>query len=134
MVVGRIARWWRESREFHREHESAWSGHRLPLNGGLSLFQQECESRLVDALGKQGFTLVDRELRGVTERYVQARIDGTDLTVWIYLDGAEVSSPSGAVARLERWDAKTPGDLINELIRQTVLAVERLGAGAKGPG
>jgi len=91
----------------------------------LSHFQVRCESAVVAALATAGFDVSNREVAGSNEHYVRAGIAGTPWRVWIYPDGAEVSSDQVTLVRLEQWDARTPEDFI-------VTFVERVLAGVRG--
>ena len=88
----------------------------------LSSFQTRCEEALKVALAQFGARLVDRQVSGVGESYVRARIDGTDLEVYIYADEAQVQG-EGVDERFETPDFKT-GDLLCEafILKATELA------------
>jgi hypothetical protein len=72
----------------------------------LTPFQRDCEASLVDALRRAGFRLTDRSLEGQNEVYVKARVDSTNIWVYIYQD--EAGTDKGT---LEAPDYSTPRDL-----------------------
>jgi hypothetical protein len=51
-------------------------------------FQLNCEKALVSALG---IPIAYRKIAGVSERYITGFLPGTELKIFIYLDGAEVT-------------------------------------------
>jgi hypothetical protein len=80
----------------------------------LSQFQRLAEAELATKLAADGFQLIERihhnALPPSREPYLEAKIGGTPLTVWIYLDGGNVSGPS-VDRRFEDWDAESPEEL-----------------------
>src|SRR6266568_1597824 len=102
-MLKRLMNWNAERREWNREHERAWAGVGDPTASGLSSFQLMCEPALVRALRDVGIALVDRTVEGTKELYVKAQLAGTDWTLWIYVNGAEVSSKTSTLVRMEEW-------------------------------
>lgn len=78
----------------------------MALERALTPFQIECEAHLVEALRRAGFGIVDRSLEGLNDPYVKARVEGTDLWVYIYQD--EAGTEKGT---LEVQDFPSPRDL-----------------------
>ena len=72
----------------------------------LTPFQTKCEIALQAAVVQAGARLVDREVSGARESYIRARIDGTDLEIYIYSDRAEVQG-SGLDERFESPDFRS---------------------------
>ena len=122
-MLKRLVKWNAERREWNRAHERAWAGQRDPTASGLSPFQVKCEAALVSALSSVGTILVDRTVDGMPQSYVKARLAGTDWTLWIYRNGAEVSSKASTLVRMEEWDAKTPEEFIAAFVGRTVTGV-----------
>lgn len=87
----------------------------------LTDFQIRCESRLRDEVRAIGVQLINREVKGEHEAYVQIEIRG--LTLWIYLDGVEIQG-KGADLRLERYDFKSLEDLENEFVARVKSLLE----------
>lgn len=80
------------------------------VNPELTVFQIECErgiSAAVEGLGKR---IVDRRIEGVSETYITGTIEGSDITVWIYGDGADFRNPNEHRA-FERSDYESVVDL-----------------------
>ena len=122
-MLKRLLKWNAERREWNRAHERAWAGQSDPTESGLSPFQIMCESALVNALSSVGTVLVDRTVEGIRESYVRARLGATDWVLWIYRNGAEVSSKGSTLVRMEEWDAKTPQEFIAAFVGRTVTGV-----------
>ena len=116
----RLVKWNTERREWNREHERTWAAVREPTESGLTPFQVMCETAIVSALSTLGVTLVNRKVEGRDESYVTAGLSGTDWTLWIYVNGAEVSSKASALVRMEEWDAKTPEEFVTTFVNKTV--------------
>jgi hypothetical protein len=115
-MLKRLVKWNYDRRAWKREHELAWSGQDEPNEAGISLFQTKCEAAVTSALLPSGVELIDRTIEGEQERVIRARISGTGWTIWIYLDGAQVSSETATLIRLEQWDTKSPDELIDKLV------------------
>ncbi len=124
-MLKRQMRWNAERRDWNREHIRTWAGAGTPSDSGLSPFQLECEPAVVNALGNAGIALVNRTVEGINESYVKAQLADTDLTLWIYLNGAEVSSKSSTLVRMEEWDAKTPQEFIATFVSRTIARLRK---------
>jgi hypothetical protein len=61
----------------------------------LTDFQVQCEKRLTDALATAGISVSNRHLAGKSETYIQGEV-GSDLTFWIYEDGACIKAQGHA--------------------------------------
>jgi hypothetical protein len=55
----------------------------------LTRFQTECEKRLTAALAAKGRRVADRRLDGISQTYITGKVEGRDITFWIYTDGAD---------------------------------------------
>lgn len=87
----------------------------------LTEFQTQCEGRLTAALAGAGRSVVSRQLDGVSETYITGRIEGCDLTFWIYRDGAGFHS--GQRHRVfERPDYDSLDDLAGRFVHDMVEA------------
>jgi hypothetical protein len=111
-MLRRFLKWNAERRAWNRDHEVAWATAREPTESGLSRFQILFEPVVLAELKVAGIAMVDREVVGERERYIKVRLAGTPWTLWIYLDGAEITSAGGALVRMEDWDSKTPHEFI----------------------
>jgi len=94
----------------------------------LSPFQHDCEGRLSRALQEIGLRLDERTVgivRGLVfatdapESYVEARIAGTELKVFIYEDGAEISG-GGIDDRFEQADYDSLDELATAFVARAV--------------
>lgn len=94
----------------------------------LNQFQRDCEGLLTHALQEIGIRLDDRTvgvLRGLVaatdspEPYLEARIAGTGLKVFIYEDGAEISG-GGIDDRFERADYASMDELAKAFVARAV--------------
>lgn len=102
-----------------------------PQPDGLSLFQHRCLSALRSAV-----RIEEPTREGESEVYVTGSVSQSPLRFWIYADGAQASGSGGEVM-LERWDYRTPNDLIEQFIAFVVAAASSNKAvpadAAKGP-
>ena len=87
----------------------------------LTDFQTKCEASLQALLTEQGRRLDARSIMGTTETYIRARISGTDLTVYVYEDEAQIHG-SGVTRRFEAPDYESS----EELLRAFVAEIDRL--------
>ena len=78
---------------------------------GTSLFQNICCRQVSKFIPEVMF-----EERGAEEKYFVAGILRNDIKVYVYLDSAEIVSPS-LNNRFERADSATPEDLTMRLIK-----------------
>ena len=124
-MMKRLLKWNAKRREWNREHERSWAGQGDPTESGLSPFQVRCEAAVVNALSIVGTAVIDRTVEGMQESYIKARIAGTEWTLFIYYNGAEVSSKASTLVRMEEWDAKSPEEFITIFVGKTVAGVTR---------
>jgi hypothetical protein len=82
----------------------------------MNEFQVSCESALVSALGEP---ISRREVLGSSERYIVGHLPGTELRIFIYSDGAEISGP-GVDSRFERPDYASLTALCQAFIRKAL--------------
>jgi hypothetical protein len=120
-----LVKWNAARREWNREHERAWAGAADQTESGLSPFQLMCESEVVNALHNVGVAVVDRTVEGTQERYIKVQLAGTNWTLWIYVNGAQVSSKTSNLVRMEEWDAKTPQEFIATFVSRVVSGMRR---------
>lgn len=120
MFINRIIKWIVEAREWSREHDKAWKGVTEPAEDGLSLFQRKCEEAVTKAIQAEGGALIGREIQGVHEKCIKARIKDSPWTLWIYGDAAQVISEGQELVNLECWDAKTPNEFIAIFVEKVV--------------
>jgi hypothetical protein len=124
-VLGKVVRWFSDARQWHRDHEAAWQGASTPGPDSLSSFQRECEQRVTEALLRADSMLVGRNLEiGQKESFLTAMLGATDIRIWIYADGAQLSGP-GIDLRFEEWDALTPRELAEEVAAAARELVEK---------
>jgi len=99
-----------------KEHLEAWGGKSEADPLGFSKFQMECLDAFKLHVQGDGIKIAELE-DGKHERYYTGILIDTNLTFYIYIDGAELSGQTCNV-RLEEWDFKTPEDLIKEFIKR----------------
>ena len=82
-------------------------------------FQVTVLQELREALASVGFVLIDVSWKGESERYIVASIAQTNLKVFLYEDGAEVSGPDKEI-RCE-WQAYDSEQLLKaDFVRRAV--------------
>jgi hypothetical protein len=111
-----------EGRRLNREWESMQSRDA----DGFTLFQTACERRLIEATRACGCEMAERQVRATRslaesadEYSIHWQIEGTPLRVWLHGSGAEITGP-GVDDRIEKWDTRTPEELINVVCEQLV--------------
>lgn len=124
----RFRRWLADNRDWNRQHRQAWSGVTSPGPGGLSVFQERCESALTREIRSAGLAIVERTIQPLerNETLLYIRLTPGDLDVWICSAGAQFGYRTGDV-RLEEWDARTPDELISEVTAGVVKMARRQG-------
>jgi hypothetical protein len=117
-VFRRLREWIARERQWHRDHRAGWGANTPVTSEGLTSFQVSIEGAALQELSRLGKATVDRRI--VRDRdgspTVSARLEGTDITIWISVDEAQVGGP-GIDVRLERWDARTPAELQAEFVK-----------------
>ena len=63
------------------------------MNAELTIFQIDCEKRLVAALCAIGKVIINRKIDGRSEQYITGGIKGHHITFWIYADAADFKTP-----------------------------------------
>jgi len=101
----------------------------------LTPFQRTCLQELERALSAVGGHLEDVQwhqdhpvLGGENSTYLQARVSGTAVEVWVYGDQADVGAP-GNVRVFESLDYDSPEELTRAFVRAVI---ENLGAHGLG--
>jgi hypothetical protein len=124
-VIARILKWWRSYGDWKREHIASWAPYVLLVDGSSRL-RREAEDAVSSAAVAAGFTIEDRVVeplnRSTTyEEYVRFRLGPTDVDVWLYADGAQVSTPT-ADCIIEEWDFRTPAGFLQTLVSEALEA------------
>ena len=89
----------------------------------LTSFQIECEKGISASLERLGKHVADRRIEGVSETYVTGTITDSDITFWIYADGADFRAPSEHRV-FERPDYESVVDLGNAFIEALLKAAK----------
>jgi len=85
----------------------------------LTEFQTDCEMRLTTALAREGRRVTDRRLDGNSERYITGKVEGRDITFWIYKDGADFEA-GDLHPVFERPDYDSLDELAGAFVEQLV--------------
>lgn len=93
-------------------------------NPELTEFQLKCEHKLVDRLVAAGRAILDREVIEGSETYITGTIEGTDISFWIYDDGADFKS-CGRGPMFEKPDYKSLGDLADDFVASIAKEIEK---------
>ncbi|MGH8274538.1 MAG: hypothetical protein ACRES9_09885 [Gammaproteobacteria bacterium] len=80
---------------------------------GLTPFQQQTLERL--RLAVKGISL-QQYGPGQGEAYLKGPLPGTEATVFVYTDGAEICVGSKTLFSGERWDYVSPDELIESFV------------------
>jgi len=108
-----------------RKDNVAWKGQDVPGASGLTPFQERCEAQLTTYLADRNLVLRDRTLMlGHNETYLHGFLGDTGAEIFIYLDQVELNA-SGKGVNLERWDARTPDELIEKFLAAVNEAVRK---------
>ena len=118
MIFHKIFTWYKESKNWHVEHEAAWKKAFEKNSAGFNIFQLEIESRIRAILNKSNYRLINRKTERTynveSEWIITAKIDKLDLDVWIYDNQADISGEKTEF-RLEEWDVKTPDEYYEKI-------------------
>lgn len=78
---------------------------------GLTLFQHRASAQLCTVVGAIAFQRL-----GQSETYLAGKLPGTDASVFIYVDGAQIHAGPEALFLAEREDYAAPQDLIQGFV------------------
>ncbi len=93
-------------------------------NPELTEFQLKCERKLFDRLGAVGRTILDRTVVEGSETYITGTIQGTDISFWIYDDGADFKS-CGRGPMFEKPDYESLDNLADAFVESIMKAMEK---------
>jgi len=93
-------------------------------NPELTEFQLKCERKLIDRVGAIGRLILDRTVVEGSETFITGTIQGTDISFWIYDDGADFKS-RGRGPMFEKPDYKSLDDLADDFVTSIMKAIER---------
>lgn len=90
----------------------------------MTVFQEQCEAALCDYLSSRGVQFRQRQvIQGENEKWIEGFVGNTRAMVFIYEDQVQLSG-AGTPLNLERWDARTPSELI-EMFMSSVRGIVR---------
>jgi hypothetical protein len=84
-------------------------------------FPDKCEKALVETLAKTDRKLMNRTIDGYEEKYLHAGVSGTNLEIYIYVDGAGLFGPE-VDFRFEWPDYDSESEIINDFVKKTLAA------------
>lgn len=93
-------------------------------NKELTEFQLKCENLLIDSLNKIGRSISNRTLGGQNEKYITGTIERSDISFWIYDDGAYFKS-FGRNPMFEKPNYKSLDDLANDFVQTIIKTIEK---------
>jgi len=92
-------------------------------NHELTEFQLKCERLLIERLAEARRSISNRTLGGQRETYITGTIEGTDITFWIYDDGAGFKSSRGNPI-FEKPDYKSLDALAEDFVASILKTIE----------
>ena len=99
----------------------------MSIDRTLSQFQKSCLLELDRALAPLGRRVTEPHLSGEHETYAQLRVADSDIEICIYEDEATFSVP-GTHRMYERFDHRSPEDLIGAFVKGVLEFLEREGS------
>jgi hypothetical protein len=108
-----LREWFTHQRAWRTEHEAAWAPAKLKGPDQLTSFQHQCSEALAEAVPGLSF---ERET-GQRELYLVAHLPRTKSQVFVYEDGSNIHE-AGRDFIAEKWDYKTPADLIAAVVAE----------------
>ena len=128
-MFARFFNWIKRERAWNRSHSLAWHGWTKPEADGWSRWQRSCESAVTRKLYELQRTVSERREHRGEECHIETKIAESDLTLWIYADGANLDGHDVDI-RLEYWDAESPALLCDKFCSALENALLRPRAGA----
>lgn len=101
----------RLARDRREAHDAAWATSVTPTAGALGQFSHNAAESL-----RRNIAGIQFEERGQAERYLFAKIPGTEAVVYLYDDGAQIHEGSRELFWAEHHDYATPEELISSLV------------------
>lgn len=93
--------------------DRAWQPVIVPGPDGLTQFQIQVRERLRIEVGEISF---QQHGPGQGEAYLKGTLPGTEATVFIYTDGAQILRGSKTLFHGEHWDYVSPKELIESFV------------------
>ena len=112
-MLGRVINWWRDSRQWRRDHILAFSQARKKSQDGLTLFQNKCLTAVATYVPQGSF---ERVTHPDGTLCLVAPLDTQGTRLFIYDVEAGIYGQSGDL-RYEEWDFRSPEDLISTIVR-----------------
>jgi len=109
-MIRRFFDWLSERKTWKSDHMRTWKGFTEADSEGITKFQ----TKAISDIESQGVQLQFQRM-GQSEAYFVATIQGTEIEVFIYSNGAQVMGNQNLL-RAEEWDYRTPEDLIQALV------------------
>ncbi len=110
-MFAKLQRWFAANRSWRQAHDAAWSQAVVPGPDGLTSFQHQASEQLCAVVGVIAF-----QRPGQSETYLLGKLPGTDASVFIYTDGAQIHVGPKALFLAEREDYAAPQDLIQRFV------------------
>ncbi len=110
-MIRKLLQWINRRKEWHADHLKTWDGMSVLDPTGVSKFQ----STALASLQGHGIQLPFKQV-GSSEKYLLASIPGSEIDVYLYVNGAQVVGEHNILVA-EEWDFRTPDELIQELVR-----------------
>jgi hypothetical protein len=117
-VLQRFLEWRRERKRWRRSHDAAWAPAIEITPDGLSRFIYQARDRLTEACGSIVF-----EARGESERFLYGTVPNTDVTIFVYSEGAQIYDGSKELFWSEYYDYETPDHLLGRLVPAAIDAI-----------
>ena len=114
--------WLRKRREWRKAHIEAFSPATETQADGLTLFQHEALGAISSLVREGDFKRV--EMIDEDGAYLHASIVGSDIQLYIYPDGAQISGRD-VDSRYEEWDYLTPSELLDAFAEECADRIKR---------
>jgi len=110
-MLHRFLNWRTERRKRREAHDRAWLSAIATTSDGLSAFAHLARDALIDSCDGIQF-----EVCGRSEKYLCGKLPGTNATVYLNGDGAQIRDGSRELFWSEYYDYDSPGHLVARLI------------------
>ena len=108
----RFNQWYAQLRAWNTAHIDSWAGLTGLGHDGLTHFQNRCRRAVLEVAPTLAL-----QRGGKNTAHLVGTLPGTSTRIVIHPDGGELSD-GGYKFICERWDYKTPDDLISDIVSQ----------------
>ena len=126
-MFAKLRSWLAENREWNRTHRETWQGYTVAAPFQRTRLLQELFAEVEKQCAGLPLTVAERRWPREETLALELHLAGSDLTIWLYPDTAEISSTArGELFWSEEWSHRTPQEFLAAFRSALAAEVARL--------